>query len=410
MSHRLKILLSIVGAAALLASLFSAALASGPRGGHQATNSARQYKFNGRVTINNVLRVKKNTSVYGRAYAHGGEQVWNGLRVSSGGVKADSIDVAGPLNVDQNTILTGTLQAGATTVGGSLQVNGSTNMVGSLTSTGKLTSNGVDAQAGGLTTTGNISTSAGLSAGSIIDNGSLSASSVNSGGTVTAGGLTVTGPVNFTGANVTGLNLSNINLSGSGITSLTLGTSSSTSSPLTLTENNHMASLGVSSSGALSVGDLSVTGSGGLVTTSITAASGSNNSAGTLSLGSNTALTNGSDLSLSPPSNNIGGSGASHIVANGDYDVAGQVNISVTSGNSGAVVQPQTFAKPFTTAPIVTVTPADDPDPGSSLPPKVWVKLLGSSGNYTGFELHFQPGSSPGSNYSVTYDYQVIAR
>ena len=268
-----KLIVPIVGAGALMTSVFSGALASHSPGFHEfIRNAVKSYTVNGKLTVSDVLRVNKNQSVYGRQYAHGGLQVWKGvtvtnggMTVNSGGVTADALSVKGALSAASATLAgnlqTGTLQSGAIN-GSTLALTGAATVGGVLTSAGRITGNGMDAGSGGLTTTGNVA-GAGFSASSITDSGALSAGSLTTSGSLSAGSaafnnLQVGGSVNFTNATVTGLNLSSLNLGGSNLSSLTLGNTSSSSAPLTLAANGKTIALLVNGNGALALDNLAV--------------------------------------------------------------------------------------------------------------------------------------------------------
>lgn len=406
MRNRSLLGVSVLGACALGASAFTGAWASPPSPlRNMIQPNARDVTFQGRVTVNNVLRVRKNTSVYGHAYAHNGLQVWQGLLVHTGGINADALIVSGPIQA-QSANIAGIFQAGAIN-GASLSVGGAASVGGTLTANGKITGNGFDAGSGGLTTSGNITTS------------NLSAASVNDAGALNASSLTVTGNVNFSGATVTGLNLSGLNATGATLPSLAVGSSAATTAPISISANGHTTQIGVNSAGALSLGDLStagnvtVGGSGG-VTASVlqgTPASGGSNpgplslQGSTISLAGDTTLANGSDLRLS-----VSGTSAGHIVAGSDVDVAGTVSIHVSDEQTTSTESTKsvTFAQPYDTVPTITLTPLADPDPGSSHAPKVWVTVTQGTGNYTGFTVHYVPSATSGSAHDIPFDYHVI--
>src|SRR5436305_965114 len=112
MRAKLRFVVPFVGAGALLASAFTGALASrpGPFQDYSRSGAVKSFTVGGRLTVTDVLRVQKNTSVYGKLYAHGGEQIWTGLLVHNGGIKSDSLEVTGPIQVQSATI-SGNLQA-----------------------------------------------------------------------------------------------------------------------------------------------------------------------------------------------------------------------------------------------------------------------------------------------------------
>lgn len=401
MRNRTLLVISVLGAGALGASAISGAFASSPSPLRPMIQpNARDVTFQGRVTINNVLRVKKNTSVYGHDYAHNDLQVWQGLLVHSGGIKADSLDISGPAQM-QSAAVAGVLQAGVIS-GTSLSIGGGASVGGTLTANGKIIGNGLDAGTGGLTTSGNITT-AGLSASAINDSGALNANS-----------LTVTGNVNFAGATVTGLSTN-----GGTLPALTVGSPAATTAPVTISANGHTTQIGVNSAGALSLGDLStsgnitVGGSGGVMASLLQGpppAGGS--SAGplslqgsTISLAGNTTLASGSDLKFSTSGNSAG-----HIVTGSDTDVAGTVSVHISAGQTPSTESTRsvTFTQPYDTIPTITLTAAADPDPGSSSAPKVWVTVTQGSGSYTGFTVHYAPSATVDSAHDIPFDYHVI--
>lgn len=327
MFQRIKLAASLVGAGALVASVFSDALASQPSPLHdQASAHRKDYTVKGRLTVTDVLRVQKNISVFGNFYAKQKAEVDKGLLVKNG-LKSDNLEVTGGTKLGDVTS-SGNLQAGTLTSSGSisgasLALTGAATVGGTLAATGRISANGVDAGAGGLTTSGtlnaaSLTTTGTVAAGNITatgiaDTGTLSAGSISSAGTLTAGAatftnVTATGAVDLSKATVTGLSLSN--LSGTGalsLQSLTLGTvnSTATTGPLTLLgANNASASLGVNSSGALTAntlslatnlnvggaavvgGDLSVNGATGVIANGIRAlpTTAGGNTLGTLTL------------------------------------------------------------------------------------------------------------------------------
>lgn len=426
----LRVAVATVGAGALVSSVFTNALASQSHPAELKSTTHKTYGINGNLKVTGVLRVNKNNSVYGRLYAHGGEQVWNRLLIHTGGVVVSS----GGVQTDTLTVAQAATLQGSLTVGGNLQaaaISGSTlSLTGAATVGGKLTSNGVDAGAGGLTTSGAVSTGA-LTATSIVTNGALQA------GTLTAGGLTVqgnvdlsrasiTGTIDFSHATVTGINLGGI---GSNFSSLTVGAAGSTTSPLTISENNQTATLGVNSSGQLVTpglsttsnlavagngsltGNLTVAGSGGVTTSVVTAPTPTGGTLGALTLQGNgislaghTTLVAGNDLILG--STTTGTATASHILANGNGDVAGSVQITTTTGQSTGTESTvsKTFTRAYAATPIVVVTPIQDPAGGNgSVPPRYWVTATQS-----GFTLHYIPGTAVATGYSVTFNYHVI--
>lgn len=402
---------SALGACALGVSAFTGAWASPPSQLRaMVRQQAKNVTFQAPVTVNNVLRVQKNASIYGHAYAHNGLQVWQGLRINNGGIKTDSLNATGPIQMQSATV-SGVLQAGAIS-GTSLSIGGAASVGGTLTSSGKIIGNGFDGGTGGLTTTGNI-TAANVNAALITDSGGLTA------GPTSLSSLTVTGNVNFSGATVTGLNLPGLNGNNGTVPSLTVGSQNGTSAPLTVSANGHTAQLGVNSAGALTAGDvaasgnLTVSGANGVVTGAIQGipVAGSSGSGplslqgSTISLAGNTTLANGSDLHLSSSTNS-----ASHLVAGTDADVAGTVMIRIGQGQNTSTESTRsvTFTQPYGSLPTVTVTPMADPEPGSSNAPKVWVTVTQGSGNYTGFTIHYLPSATVGAAHDIPFDYHVI--
>lgn len=454
MKNGLKPIVPVLGAGALITSVFSGALASHPPAPHDFLRTAvKAYTVNGKLTVTDVLRVNKNQSVYGRQYAHGGLQIWKGatvsnggLTVTSGGVTADTLNVKGALSAASATLAgnlqTGTLQSGAIN-GSTLALTGAATIGGVLNAAGRITGNGIDAGSGGLTTTGNVA-GAGFSASSITDSGALSAGSLTTSGSLSAGSaafsnLQVSGNVNFTNASVTGLNLSSLNLGGSTLSSLTIGNTSSSSTPLNLGANGKTIALGVNSSGALTLDNLAVNsslavggsasiagnlvlgGTGGLTTNLVTAPTPSGSSTpgalgvtgstitlnGNLVANGNTAVAQGKDLILSTASGV-----ATHVTAAGDTDVAGTLSVTPAAGVASpgpAVGTAQyNFIKPYASAPVVVVTAAGNPLQGAQVP-AVWVTLnINSSNQYTGFILHYQVPSTTSTPSTVTYNYHVI--
>jgi hypothetical protein len=264
MLNRLKYAISILGAAALVSSVLTDALASKPAPFHAQVRSGKNQTVSGNLTVSRVARVNNNLSVYGRVYAHGGEQVWktltvkNGGLVVSGGTQTDSL-TASTLSVSQQATISGNASVGAALTAGSVTSNGTvTAPTLTLSSGGKSAQLAVDANgnvalgSAGLTSTG------ALSAASVTSSGAITAGSITSTGTLTAGGLTVTGNVDLSKANVTGLNVSNLNLQNLALTSLSLGSATSATAPLALTENGQTETLGVDTNGALTVRSLAV--------------------------------------------------------------------------------------------------------------------------------------------------------
>lgn len=447
MSKGLKLIVPMAGAGALMTSVFSGALANHPPAPHEFIgNSAKSFTVNGKLTVTDVLRVNKNQSVYGRQYAHGGLQVWKGLTVTNGGVTADSLSVKGALSAASATLSgnlqTGTLQVG-TMNGSTLALTGAATIGGALNAAGRITGNGLDAGTGGLTTTGNVA-GTGFSASSITDSGALSAGSVSTSGALSAGSaafgsLQVAGNVNFTGATVTGLNLGSLNLGGSTLSSLNVGNTSNSTAPFNLSSNGKTIALGVNGNGALTTdslavnsgltvggnatlaGNLALGGGGGLTTSLVTAANASGTSTpgplvlngstitlnGNVVHNGNTMLGQGKDLNFT-----TGSGAATHITAGGDTDVAGTLTVSPTSNTASANPDIRStqynFVEPYTSAPVVVVTPASNPAQGVLIP-AVWVSLnVNSSNQYTGFILHFQTAATVANPSTVTFNYHVI--
>lgn len=452
------------GAGALVLSAFSGAFASRTDGLRQLARSQKTTTVNGNLKVTNVARVKSNLSVYGVAYSHGGAQIWQGLLVRSGGVKTDRLDVTGPLAAQSATV-SNNLQAGtlqATTINGStLTLSGAGTVGGTLNVSGKVTGNGLDAGSGAITTTGN------LNAAGIAASGQLSAGSISTAGQLTASqatlsNVTVSGTLNLSGAQVSGLSISN--LSGSTVGSLNIGAPTATTAPFNLSENGKTVNIGVDTSGNLTLGSLltsgnlgiggnasvggtlavtgattvggalAVQGANGIVATSLTApstTSGTTTTPGTLTLGGGSivlgaattasnglTLGNGSDLTFTAPS---GGTTASHMVASGDRDLAGQQIISVpTSTASGVDVSTLAgtnttvqFARTYTSLPIINISPASIPSPGTEAAPKYWTTPITgtASGTYTGFIIHYVPTQNvSATNFQVTFNYHVIGQ
>lgn len=382
MKKVLKFVAVMAASGALVASVLSTALAgqSQPAG----SKKMKTYTAPGNLTVKGVLRVNKNNSIYGRFYAHGGAQVWQGLTIRSGVLKTDALEVTGPgPALFQSATIANNLQAGAITTT-------TISATGAATIGGRLTANGVDAGAGGLVTTGNIQGAA-LTASSITDTGALGVSGPLTGSSGTFGNLKATGVVDFSGAEVRGLSPSG----GSGtFGQLNVGNTGSTNPPLTVIANNKQAQIGVNSGGALQVSpDLAVTGS--------LSAAGNAAFGGTLTVGGGTGFNggttigNGSDLAFTAPS----AGGASHVLANGDRDVAGIVRVGVSATPNGETISTVTYKKPYGTEPIVVLTPASDPGAGS----RFWARPVG---NFSGFDVHYVTGS--GGSGEVAFYYHVI--
>lgn len=448
---------SVAGAAALVGTVLTNAFAGAPDPIHTLAkaNRAKQYNVAGNLEVKGVMRVDKNNSVYGTLYAHHAEQVWQGLLVHSGGVNSDSLKVTGSAEM-QSAIVDGNLQAN-----GTLNVTGAATLNSTLNVNGKVTSNGLDAGAGGITTAGSIQ-GGGVTATSVTDSGALTAQSISSASTLTAGsistsgtlsagqttvtGLTATGTVNLSNATVTLpqalLNsltvspsaiqqaLSGTTLAALNVGTLNLGSTGTTSAPLILAANGKSATVGVDQYGnltapGLNVGNLTVTGSVSLPASGTLTASTiqgpptstTNTTPGTvtlqgtgINLNGTTTLTNGSDLQLT--SNGVS---TSHILANSDRDVTGLLTININQVVPGSTTSvTYTFAKPYTTLPIVVVTPeglagtTTDPAPGVASMPKVWVSVIQSGAQYTGFTLYyvFQQGQTQGS--TINFGYHVF--
>jgi hypothetical protein len=430
-------------------SVFSSALASGPSSFHGlARAQAKNQTINGKLTVTDVLRAKKNESVYGHFYAHNSAQVWNGLLIHNGGIKTDALDDAGALAAGSATI-TGNLSAGQISAGAisgsTLTTTGAATIGGALSAAGLISGNGFNAGSGNVTTTG-LAASGQITAGSVSSSGALSAGSIATTGALTAGNatlqnLTVGGNVNFAGATVSGLNISSLNGT---LAALSLGVATSTASPLNLNENNKTASLGVDSNGNLTfgpalvggslgvAGNLTVGGSNGVTATGLTAPTTSNSSTlGALSLNGGTiglngpvtatsglTLSNGGDVTLS--SNNT--SHASHVTAAGDRDVAGTATVNIpnstaagtdiaTLAGSGTTVP---FTQVYTSMPIVTLTATSLTSPATAGAPKVWVTPNpgGTAGTFTGFTIHYVPTTdvTATGHYSVSYNYIVVGQ
>ncbi len=290
-----RVALTALGIGALAMSVATDAMASRPVHISDLMRSHARTTVNGNLTVTNVLHVNKNTSVYGKLYAHGGMQVYKGMlvrnggiTVAQGGVKSDSLVVTGPLqamsaNVNGNVQAAELVSSGSIT-GSSLQLTGGATVGGKLTASGGLDTGTGAITAGSLTTTGDVTTRGNLSA---------------TGATFT--NLAVAGAVNFGGATVTGLNLSNVNLANATLSALNLGSPSSTAAPLNISQNGQTAQLGVDSSGALAVRSLSA---------------GTAN-VGSLSLGSTTSTTSALSLSANGHTNQIS------VDANGNLSVGG---------------------------------------------------------------------------------------
>jgi hypothetical protein len=432
MSKTAKYMIPFVGAGALLASVFTGALASRPAPLHDLSHAkAKKFTVDGRLTVTDVLRANKNVSAYGRLYAHGGEQIWQGLLVRSGGVKSDSLEVTGPITA-QNASVTGNLQTGtlqAATINGTgtLTVTGATHIGGTLAADGKITGNGIDAQSGGVSTTGNI-TAAGingtsLAVGSISDTGALTAGSITTTGALQAGqgtfnNLQVSGAVNFSNATVSGLTLSS--LTGSNITSLSIGAIAGSTAPLSLSSNGRTATLGVNSNGSLLVDSLSLSGAisapgGG--TFGGTLAAGNANFSGALTVAgaiNATAITspipNGSNVNgpLAIAAGSTTFSGNTVVNGNATIGAGGDLQLATTSGSSGPAHI--SAANNPDVAGVVTLSVAGGiaAGPGNVMP-KYWVTVNNNgNGLFTGFVVNYVTPEAVGSSYTVPFNYHVI--
>jgi hypothetical protein len=469
MTTHVRILVSVLAAAALVGSILTSAFAgqSSPLK-NLAQSNAKRVTIQGGLTVTDVLRVMKNSSVYGRLYAHGGAQVWKGLTITSGGVKADSLDVAGVIQ-GQTANIKDALQASSIT-SATVTTTGDAHIGGVLAATGKVSGNGMDAGAGGLSTTGNINGGA-LTVTSITDAGNFTTGAIQATGTLQAGnttltGLTVNGPVNLTNAQVTGLNISNL-LNGSSFptlsvgtqlsvgtsaqttaplllsqnshsiaigvdttgalatTNLTLGAATQTSSPLVLSENNKTVSLGVNTAGNATVDSLvttsttaglTVTGTAGVVTpllqglpTSGTTVPGVLSLQGTdINLNGAVHIVNFNDLTFSRSSS---GAAATHILAQGDGDVAGTVAVNLLLGTCAApgCSAAVTFVKPYATTPTIVVTPMVNPDPERDAAPKIFVVPTNGTGGVTGFTVYEMPAGAEAAAHTIQFAYHIIS-
>jgi hypothetical protein len=453
-----------VGAGALVASLLTDALASRPNPLHDSmarTGRSANATVNGNLTVTGVLHANKNETVYGNFYTRGKAEVYQGLTVrdkgltvKAGGIKGDTLDISGALHaksgaVDDN-FLAGSLQA--TTISGTtLTLAGAATVGGTLNASGRITGNGLDAGSGGLTTTGNVS-AGGITASSITDSGALTAGSMRVTGTVDLSGATV----NFANATVTGL--SGGGSTGGGATQfsqLTVGNATSTTPAFYLAGNGRTVPITVNSSGDIAVqslatqgnltvgGNLSVLGTSSLNVGSITAptatgttspgpftltassigltgnttVTGNATVTGTTSLNGTTTLNGSNDLVLgTAAATSTTAATAAHL--DGNRDVAGVVSVAVPVGGTGPTPAVQsttvTFVRPYTSQPIVVVTPTGDPAPGQPYAPKVWVTLVPSTtttGQYTGFTINYQNAATTtaaSQGYNVGFNYHVI--
>ena len=435
---------AIVGAGALIGSLLTNALASKPaplRG--LARTHDKKFAVNGSLNVTGVLKVNKNVNIVsGKLYAHNGAQIWKRLTISGGGlISTPALQVTGPSAAlfSGGATIAGNVSTGALSVTGALSTTGAASIGGKLTSIG-----GVDAGTGGVTTTGdiaakninaggNITTTGNITtnqltaqtlsitnfAPSTISTGAISAATLTTtgnasvGGTLSAGSTTLGGlaltsgatvnfngaNVNFTGANVTGL--SGVGVGGNPA-SLIIGTSSATTSPLTISENNRTSTIGVDTNGNLLF-------SNNLISSGLSAPPTSSNTLNTLTISGGpinligtTNLTNGSDLVLSIPSTNS----ASHILANGDADFAGVTSgITVQQATTSQTYQTtgRNFNKTYGTTPIVVVTPTSNPGLYTSGAVHIWV-----TANTTSFTVYLQTTAAVSQQYTVAFNYFVI--
>lgn len=410
-----------IGAVALVASVLTNAAASKPPSQHSAAT------IRGNSNVTGTLKVNGNINVAKNSYFHGKAEIYKGLLVKNG-LKADALTLSGNFSAAGGTISSNL----AVTQG--LSAN-------TLAVQGAATVGSLDAGSGAIKTTGSLTAGA-ATVSSLSSTGALTAS------TATLGGLTVSGPVDFSHATVTGLNQAG------SYTTLTVGSVTSTTPPLTVVENGQSSSIGVNNStlilggsaapnvsttGNLTVGgNLTVTGTSNLSVSSLTAPNQANTTTpgqftitgnpivltgavqttssltvgGTTTLNGNTTLSSGNDLIL-PFTAQTGTTAANsaHIVASGNHDVAGTATVGIPANT--AVGTEETVAVPFTrnygSAPVVVVTPAQDPSLGLANPaPKYWVTPIGS-GPYTGFTLHYVTTSPlANSNQTVTFNYHVI--
>jgi hypothetical protein len=200
-------------------------------------------------------------------------------------------------------------------------------------------------------------------------------------------------------------------------TNLTLGAATQTSSPLVLSENNKTVSLGVNTAGNATVDSLvttsttaglTVTGTAGVVTpllqglpTSGTTVPGVLSLQGTeINLNGAVHIVNFNDLTFSTSAS---GAAASHILAQGDRDVAGTITLTIPTG-TGTGSANVTFVKPYSTAPAVIITPQSDPDPERTAAPKMFV-----TASTTGFTITEVPAGSETAAHQITFAYHVIA-
>lgn len=440
-----KYVVSVVGAGALVASVLTNALASRPA--PHIAQAGRNETVTGSLTVNGVIHAKKNETIYGNFYTKGKAEIYkglliraNGLTVTSGGGKFDSLDVSGALHaqsgaIDQNLNVTGNVQA-ANLSASSLTVSGATTMSGKLTASG-----GIDAGAGGLTTTG------------ALNAGAATVASLTDTGALVANGLTATGTVNFSNATVTGLNLSNIVGTGNlNLQHLALGTPTASSAPLTLAANGQTTTLSVDAAGNVQVptlatvgnvnvgGSVLINGTGGLQTSLITSApatagsstltplaikgstitltgdttlAGALTATGASTFNGTTTVSGNNDLVL-PTAGSGSTATAAHIVGGPDIDGTTTINVGVANTGPTATTpatQTVTFTRAYSTKPTVVVTAASDPSGNGNPAPRVWVTPVQSTGgSYTGFTINYilPSAAQAANNYSVQYNYVVI--
>ncbi|HZU12887.1 MAG TPA: hypothetical protein VFB58_08615 [Chloroflexota bacterium] len=440
MSNAVKYLVSLAGAAALVGGVMTSALASRP-----LAELASFHNLNGNQNVTGVLHVRKNETVYGNFFVKGRQEIYKGLLIRAnglnvtGGIKSDGLSLSGTLNGTDGVFSGGLNVTNALTAG-------------SISSTGKIAGNGMDAGAGGLTTSGGITAgSAGVTTGGKVTasggvdagSGTITTSGTVNASNIAAGNIVVTGLLDLSHATINGASslLSNL-------TTLTIGSMTGTTSPLTLQENGKTAQIGVDAAGNVTASSLSTTGDvtvGGnlnvhgttnfnaanLTASSLTAPNatgttspgalsltgngitlnGATSVNGALTANSGLSLGNASDLTFSTTTSSSGAS-AGHVNANGDKDVAGAVTVTVQAGavQTGGYSATVTFTKPFASQPIVTVTALQDPDPNGAAAPKVWVTPQTNNGQYTGFTLHYVPNSvaTVPLQYAIAYGYHVI--
>jgi hypothetical protein len=411
-------------------SVLTNAAASRPPAQHLGAQSRANIK--GNTNVSGTLHVKGNINVKKNSYFRGKAEIDKGLLVKNG-LKVDSLAVSGAFSADSGTIAN------------SLQVSKGLSADSITTTTlgvqGLLTaSGGIDAKGSSITTTGSLAAGQ-ATVSSLTDTGSLTA------GSATLGGLTVTGAVDFTHATVTGL-------SGVGnATSLTVGAVGATSPPLTIVENGQSSTIGVNNGslvlggsaapnvsvpGNLSVGgNLSVTGTSNLSVSSLTAPNASGTTtpgqftitgnpivltgavqtSSSLTVGGatthngNVTVSSGNDLILpGTAASGTTAANAAHIVASANRDIAGTVTVTIPANTPTAteVTANVSFTRNYAGAPVVVVTPAQDPSLGATAAAKYWVTPTGS-GPYTGFTLHYVTTEAPSANaQTVTFYYHVI--